>query len=356
MTSCRPNGPSVFFGGPQQPGRLRDLLAKHIDQVPAGGAIDWVTYYFRDRRLAAELLAAHRRGVRVTVTVEKQPRTAHANDRVAALLDGPRGLGAGFRSLSLPLLPGSFKASWEPHIHEKLYCFSHPQPVAFMGSYNPSGDQPEECPEIIQEIGDQDRGYNLLVQVTDARLVGLLTAHARRLHRRKESFFQRFSPFNNIALRGHDWQVFFWPRITSHPVMRFLESLPPGSRIRIAISHLKGRSIARRLAGLAVRGMNLEVIADSTLRRVPLSVEAIMDRAGIMFSRLGGLTGLPMHDKFVLVESGEQRWIIFGSFNWTVRSWWLNQEIGLISSNAALYESFAARWEELCAAAEEEND
>ena len=39
----------AHFGGPDQPvGRLRDLLAEHIEGVPAGGSIDWITYYFRD--------------------------------------------------------------------------------------------------------------------------------------------------------------------------------------------------------------------------------------------------------------------------------------------------------------------
>jgi hypothetical protein len=134
----------IYFGGGRRPsGCLRDLLADRIRSVPAGGSIDWVAYYFRDRRLAGDLLAAHRRGVRVTVTMEKQPRTPHANEAVAEMLAGPQGLGAGFRLLSLPLLLPRLQAGWKPHLHEKLYCFSHPEPVAFLGSYNPSGDQPE---------------------------------------------------------------------------------------------------------------------------------------------------------------------------------------------------------------------
>ncbi len=86
----------LYLGGPEQPRRrLRDILAEHVAAVPAGGEIDWVTYYFRDRQLAQALLDANRRGVRVRLTLEGAPRTRHANDRVLGMLDGPGGLGEG---------------------------------------------------------------------------------------------------------------------------------------------------------------------------------------------------------------------------------------------------------------------
>ena len=83
----------IHFGGPDQPaGRLRDLLAERIRAVPAGGAIDCITYYFRDRRLAEQLLQAHRRNVNVTVTLEGNPHVPHANHQVVAMLSGAQGL------------------------------------------------------------------------------------------------------------------------------------------------------------------------------------------------------------------------------------------------------------------------
>lgn len=343
----------AFFAGPQAPpGFLRDLLAERIRAVPDGGSIDWVTYYFRDRRLAEDLLTAHRRGVRVTVTIEKNPRTAHANDAVSEMLAGPQGLGDGFRSLSLSLLTPRFRTGWEPHLHEKLYCFSHPQPVAFLGSYNPSGDQPEECPEIIREIGDQNRGYNLLVGVKEPRLVSYLVAHARCLHRTEAKYNRRFSIYNNLELQTIDGRIFFLPRLLMHPVMQFLNSLGPDCNLKFVISHLKGPTMARKLVKLARKGHNVEILADSTWRRVPKSAERIIKDAGISFHRLGSENGLPMHDKFVLVEGIKKRWVIFGSFNWTARSWWLNQEIGMISSDSGLYKAFSSRWQELASRSE----
>ncbi|MBW2144362.1 MAG: hypothetical protein JRG75_08200, partial [Deltaproteobacteria bacterium] len=84
-------------------------------------------------------------------------------------------------------------------------------------------------------------------------------------------------------------------------------------------------------------------------RRVPIEVEQSLRQAGIPFRRITHPSRLPMHNKFVLAEKGRQRWVIFGSFNWTMRSYWLNHEIGVISTNVRLFEAFARRWEIIAA-------
>jgi hypothetical protein len=132
---------------------LRDLLAERIAAVPPGGTIDWVTYYFRDRMLAEELIRAHRQGIKITVTLERHPRTAYANEDVIGMLSGPNGLGEGFRTVSLQRVPTSPRIVRKPHLHEKLYCFSHPRPIAFIGSFNPSGNGPGDDPAIIEREG-----------------------------------------------------------------------------------------------------------------------------------------------------------------------------------------------------------
>lgn len=325
--------------------RLRDLLAERVAAVPPGGTIDWVTYYFRDRRLAEELLAAHRRGVKVNVTLESQPRTAHANKAVIAMLSGPKGLSTGFRALSLREVPTPPGIMWKPHLHEKLYCFSHPRPVAFIGSFNPSGDDPEEDPAIIGEIGDQDRGHNALVELGDPRLVKSLVEHARWINRTKRLSFHRFSAAANRVVKGKDTELHFWPRARSHPVAEFLSRLGEGTRIRIAASHINGASIIKAIIRLAQGGADVEILAEPTWRRVPLRAEQNLSQAGIAFRRVTHPEHLPMHNKFVLAEKGGQRRVIFGSFNWTIRSYWLNYEIGAISANNQLYDAFAERWE-----------
>ena len=75
----------------------------------------------------------------------------------------------------------------------------------------------------------------------------------------------------------------------------------------------------------------------------------MLTQAGIPFRRVTHPEGLPMHNKFVLAEKGSQRWVMFGSFNWTDRSYRLNHEIGAISANDQLFDAFAKRWEALAA-------
>jgi PLD-like domain len=340
----------AHFGGPDLPAYwLRDLLAERVAAVPAGGAIDWVTYYFRDRRLAEGLLRAHRQGVKVTVTLERHPRTEHANEDVIEMLSGPNGLGEGFRTVSLRKIPVPFGMARRPHLHEKLYCFSHPRPIAFIGSFNPSGDGPEDDRAIIDEIGDQDRGHNVLVGLADPVLVGRLVEHARWIHRARFFLLYRFSIRANQAIRGEDIEIHCWPRVWPHPVLQFLCRLGAKARIRIAASHMKGASVVKAILRLASRGASVEILAEPTLRRVPVEVEQILTQAGIPFRRVTHPEGLPMHNKFVLAEKGSQRWVIFGSFSWTARSYRLNHEIGAISANVQLFDAFAKRWEALAA-------
>ena len=340
----------IHFGGPDlPPGKLRDLLAERVAAVPDGGTIDWVTYYFRDRRLAEELLRAHRRGVKVTVTLEGLPRTGHANDAVIAMISGPDGLGEGLRTVSQAGIPTFNGKRWKPHLHEKLYCFSHPKPVAYIGSFNPSGDDPELDPDIIHEIGDHDRGHNVLIGLYDPLLVTCLMTNARCLYRMQYVGLHRFSIPANRKYVGNDTEIHFWPRLSPHPVKKFLNRIGPDTRIRIAASHIKGKSIAKVLIGLARQGAKLEILADSTHRRVPAAIEKMLIDAGILFRRVNDAEGLPMHNKFILVEKNSQRWVIFGSFNWTTRSYWLNHEIAAISTDPKLFEAFAERWQAMSA-------
>jgi len=342
----------IQFGGPDlPPERLRNRLAECVAAVPAGGTIDWITYYFRDRRLAAGLLHAHRRGVRVTVTLDGRPRTEHANDAVVAMLSGPDGLGDGLRIISQAGIPTLDGKQWTPRLHAKLYCFSHPTPVAYIGSFNPSGDRPEQEPDLIREIGDQDRGHNVLVGIFDPALVQYLKAYARWMFEARHPLFQRFAILANRPYRGEDTEIYFWPRIIGHPVLKFLNQMAPGAHIRVAASHLKGNAMARALLGLARRGAELEIIAGATERRVPAAIEQKFCNAGVVFRRIGQTDGLPMHNKFVIAEKNGQHWSIFGSFNWNTRSYWLNHEIGAISTNRRLWEAFAQRWEAMVALA-----
>jgi len=338
----------VHFGGPDKAhGALRDLLAKKIAAVPPGGSIDWITYYFRDRSLARNLVDAARRGVRVTMVLEGKPRISGANEDVIALLSGMRGLGSGLRTIALPGVPSPPGIGWKPQVHEKIYCFSHPEPVAYVGSFNPSGDFPEKDPSILRKIGDHNIAHNALVAIRDPAMVAFLTEHIRSLHRDGSSLMYRFFSHMPRSLDFDHTVLHFWPRIGPHPVERFLAGFGQGARVRIAASHIRNPAAAKCLDKLFKRGAQVEILSEFTSRRVTPKIEKRLLAAGISFERLGRAQNVPMHLKLVLVENGGDRWTVFGSFNWTRPSYWLNHEICAISSNPLIYEAFDQRWNEL---------
>lgn len=335
----------IHFGNPTQPtGYLRDVLESHVAAIPSGGAIDWSTYYFRDIRLAESLLQAHKRGVKVTVNLPVTPRVSEANKAVIRMLSGPNGLGDGLSVVTFPGIPAPPGRAWKPQLHEKLYCFSHPKPIAFVGSYNPSGNNPETQPEIIREIGDQDRGYNVLVGISETSLVQYLIEHVRRLHQASPGLFYRFTDEANRFIEGSDATIHFLPSLRPHPVIQFLNQFGAGAYVRIAASHIRTKSAADIMIALARRGAEVEIIAESTHRRVTPNVEQRLIASGIRFRRAHISGGIPMHLKFVLIENAGQVWSIFGSFNWTRPSFWLNHEIIVISSNPLIFHEFSSCW------------
>ncbi len=185
----------IFFGGPDcQPRALRDLLDARLSAVPLGGEVAWATYYSRDEALAEALVSAKKRGVRVCVTVEAKPRTARANSPVLDMLRDEANLAGDCRALR-HIWPESLLSRKPPRLHLKLYYFSHPEPHVLVGTFNPSGNVPEDA-RIVAEIGDQDRGHNYLVEITDRQLVTGLRDHARSLHQSLHGPWERLLPRN----------------------------------------------------------------------------------------------------------------------------------------------------------------
>lgn len=348
MTSGMQQRFKVHFGGPDRPaGALRELLSEHVAMAPPGGVIDWITYYFRDRLLARDLTQARDRGVHVTLVMEARPRVARANQAVIALLAGSGGLGPGLRLVRMRGFPSPPGIAWKPQMHEKIYCFSHPAPVAFVGSFNPSGDRPEEDPGVVAAIGDHHIAHNALVEIRDQAIVECLAHHVRSLHARGP-----WSPWRSRPglVREHDFgdtQVCFWPRRGPHPVEQLLERYGDGDRVRIAASHIRNPRSVLCLQRLARRGAQVQVVAEHTARRVPRRMERRLHSAGIALIRLGADANVPMHLKFVLAEGREGRQAVFGSFNWTRPSYWLNHEVAVITRDEAVFAALDRRWRAL---------
>lgn len=322
----------AHYGGPDRPpGALRDLLKARIDAAPAGSEILWVTYYFRDRGLAETLAAAQRRGVRVRVILDAKPRRAEVNSPVIGYLRGA--LGDGLR-LHRPLIRG-------PRLHAKIYAFLGASPAVFVGSFNPSGDQPED-PAILADIGDQDRGHNLLVEYRDPAVVAAVGRQAARIWEARG--VSRFSPSQNRAVPLGQTTLYFYPRLRPGVVERSLADLGPDARVRAAVSHLGSGSFAAALGEAARRGARVEVIVHDTRRRVPRSVVRRLAEAGVAIRRYCHPEGLPMHAKFIVVARPEGTTAWFGSLNYNFNSQWLNQEILIRSRDPALVAQLDGRF------------
>lgn len=332
------SAPSILhFGGPDRPARLlRDLLQARVEATPPGGRIDWATYYFRDEALADSLIRAVDRGVRVRLTMEAAPRRKDANRAVIARLR-EHGLGGGLR-LFRPSGP------LHPHLHAKIYAFSAPVPVALIGSFNPSGNDPEDG-DVIAEIGDQDRGHNLLLELADPTLVAALVDHAARLPLSGGLLRSRFGLRHNMPVSGVDAVLYRYPRLRTGQVEREIAALGEGDRVLAAISHLKGRGFVTALGRAAAAGAAISMIVHDTERRVPQRDVARLAAAGIDIRRFRHPDGLPMHAKFVLIArrgGGDAAWL--GSANFNPRSRWINQEVLLRTTEPAVLAGLAQRF------------
>lgn len=330
----------VFFGGPDQPsGSLRDLLARHVDAVPQGGEILWTTYYFRDLALAEALVRAKQRGVTVKLCLEASPKLSSANQAVQARLTAADGLGDGFKPVK-HLLPA--------HLHEKIYYFSHPEPVALVGSFNPSGNTPED-PEVVRRIGDQDRGHNCLVALDDPAAVASLRRHVLSLHAGAQGLPFYFNRSAKSDFAGGKLGLFHYPRWDNAVVDRLIGERKY-DRIRIAASHFRDRSIARLLGCQVKDGAAVTVIAHDTLRRVPKRIEAFARAQGLDFIRYAHPERLPMHCKFILLEAQGVRRVLFGSMNLTLTSRYLNNEVLVVLDDTPdIFAAFEARFAHMLA-------
>jgi hypothetical protein len=333
-------GPPVHFGGPDLPERaLRDVLKARIEAVPPGGWIRWATYYFRDMDLGAALVAAATRGVDVRIAVEGRPRRRDANHDVLALLRQ----GMPPRSLCVHEFPAGLLAKAHPHLHAKIYAFSHPRPAVLVGSFNPSGNEPED-PEVIAEIGDQDRGHNVLLELAEPELVRGLCAHVDGLCGPNGTMAARFLPSQNRVLRAAETDVYFFPRLNTGVLDRVLSG-EKAQLIRGVISHLKSGQLAGKLESAARAGTRVELLVHDTERRVPQAAIAGLSAEGVSIRRYMHPAKLPLHAKFLILQSPTQSHSFFGSFNFNPRSRYLNHEVLVHSRDAGLFTTLNARFD-----------
>ena len=337
-----PLGPLEFGGPDLPPRRLRNLLQDHVEGSPPGSRIDWCTYYFRDRQLAEALMRASDRGVKVLLAMETEPRRKSANETVTAMLRA-HGLNGGFHSLS-PL----GRNGETGHLHAKIYAFSDP-PIAWVGSFNPSGDEPENA-DVVAEIGDQDRGHNLLLGIKRPKLIGALLRYIDELVEPSAlPLWLRISTYWHV--RDGDTRLFFYPRIRTMIVEPRVARLRRGDSIRAAISHLKAGPLAKAMAKAACGGANIDLLVHDTERRVSPKAFSLLADSGALIRRVVDPNDLPMHAKFILVTGKGSTTAWLGSYNFNDRSRLENAELLISTTNADVVAALSARFDQISAMA-----
>jgi phosphatidylserine/phosphatidylglycerophosphate/cardiolipin synthase-like enzyme len=166
------------------------------------------------------------------------------------------------------------------------------------------------------------------------------------MHRSSHSPLERFKTHLNAEYHSAELCIWFFPRRRSDPHFEVLNDRSL-KYVRVAASHFRDPTITRLLIKLAGRGTQVEVLCHDSFRRVPYKVERLLRQGGVGFWRYRHEDGVPMHNKFMLLESANEATVLFGSLNLTRTSRLLNHEILMKSSNRELFSAFSMRWQQM---------
>lgn len=340
----------VYFGGPDlTKNNLRDTLLQHIQNTPPKGTIAWVCYYFNEPVLLEALIEAANRGTQVELIIEDNPRCTEINQQCIYQLESLQHPLINITRFSSTPLWQFLGINWHGHLHSKLYFFSHPEPHALIGSYNPTADIAHLGKKHVNSIGDHSISHNLLVEISNKEIVTLLLSYINSLKKSYPKKLARFSQLHNQTYSFKTWEISFLPRWKSHPVNRVLLDNNESAEVKCAISHLKGPGVLKLLGAAKKHGKNIELLLESSKRRIPEKNLLILDKHGIKYYQTKNTDNALMHNKFIIYESRKASFVMFGSFNWSVRSRWLNHEIIACSSDEKIVNAFKSRWKQIVA-------
>ena len=342
----------VFFGGPDlEKNALRNILLKAINATPAGYEIKWVCYYLNDPDIVDAIVNAVNRGVNVSIILDAHPRIPDINQYAIDTLCSLNSDLLTFLLASNQRLWKYVGVDWHPHLHSKFYYFSHPQPHAYIGSYNPTADKYHTGAKFTGEIGDHSISHNVLVKITETGSIRTLLEYYSRLTHVTSRRYARFSCLHNKTHRSDQWSISFLPRFRSHPADALFKTISPGTRIKCAISHLKGPGTLKAFKRAIKHNADIELLIETSQRRTDNNRLTSLRNANVKVYQPRFPQDCLMHNKFILYQSPNLQCVMLGSFNWSTRSRLLNYEIIATTSNPGIFNAFEARWNQLVASA-----
>jgi len=342
------SSPTTYFGGPDKTKNLlRDTLVEYIEAVPTNGHISWLCYYIHDPVIFQALIDASERGVKIDLIIDGRPRSPSINqaciDRFSPL-----------KHCLINLIIVKKKPLWEylgirwhPHLHSKLYYFSHPTPRVLVGSYNPTCGKEHLDEASIQKIGDHSISHNVLVKIDNQDIVICLKDYILDMQNYWRRKFSRVLSSHNSTHRSQQWSIDFLPRFGAHPINTLLSKNHSNAKIKCAISHLKGPGILTPLKIAIKSGKEIELLLESSRRRVPNKHLTFLDKHQIKYYQPRLKEHCLMHNKFILYQSDQEHCVMFGSFNWSARSRILNHEVIACCYDKEVISAFELRWNQM---------
>ncbi|MDW3094311.1 MAG: phospholipase D-like domain-containing protein [Gammaproteobacteria bacterium] len=342
------NLPTTYFGGPDKSKNLlRDILIEHINAVPANGNINWLCYYLNDPIILQALIDASTRGVNVELTLDGRPRSPSINLMCINKISQLNNSSIKINVVKIRPLWEYIGIHWHAHLHSKLYYFSHPAPRVLLGSYNPTAGVVHLSEDSINKIGDHSISHNVLVTVNDQETVKYLKNYISNIQNFWRRMFARVSSTHNISYRSKNWTIDFLPRLHTHPINILLSRKDNNAIVKCAISHLKGPGILRPIKIAMRAGKKIELILESSQRRVPNKQLAFLEKHKIKYYQPKLENNCLMHNKFILYKSDQEHCVMFGSFNWSSRSFMLNHEVVACCYDKKIIDAFETRWDQL---------
>ena len=338
----------TYFGGPDKSKNLlRDILVEHIQAAPAGGDIQWVCYYLNDPVIFQALIDASERGVSIKLTIDGTARSPSINQACITVLSQLNRYPIKINIVKNKPVWEYFGLKWHAHLHSKLYYFSHPTPHVLIGSYNPTAGTEHINQTSINEIGDHSISHNVLVEVDDNDTVKHLKNYIFDLQNTQQRMFARLLPTHNVTFRSQQWSIDFLPSLSANPINTLLSKNHSNANVKCAISHLKGPGILNPIKTALKTGKKIELILESSHRRVAKKHLAFLDKHQIKYYQPTLENDCLMHNKFILYQSDQQHCVMFGSFNWSARSRLLNHEVIACSYDKQIIAAFEQRWHQI---------
>jgi len=339
---------SIYFGGPDlKKNLLRDELLDRIKNTDPNGKILWVCYYLNDPQIVEALIAAANRNVYVDIIIDIASRRADINDDCINTLDTPSIININVTRVILKNIWHYLGIRWNPHLHSKLYYFSSPHPHVLIGSYNPTAGSDHLTEQQLSEIGDHSISHNVLASISEPEIIEKLIEYTTKLQSPISRKFSRLTNLHNSTHRYNQWSIDFLPSLNQHPVDKLLTNNDDNATIKCAISHLKGPGFLRSLKIALKKGKKIEIVLENNERRISKQYVSFFDKHQIQYHQPTMNDYCLMHNKFIIYKSNHEHRVMFGSFNWSTRSRYLNHEIIACTDNVDIVNKFEMRWQQL---------